>query len=177
MRNTLKTITIFLFLIVSIANSAVIEGFRDLKWEDDVSKLGKSTISDKQSDKTIIYKKEKEHLMVGETKLKFINYYFFDNKFSAVLMAFSSKEAMINIKKSFEAKYQDAQFFQIDIDKERYEMFGDNGIIISIECDKNYSKCFSWVTNAKLFLESGKYDDEFNKKILDKNAKKGAKDL
>ncbi len=162
----MKAFLIVLVLIISCFASDI-EGFRDMKWGDAPNKLGGSTITEKNlSEKVFVYKKDKESLSIGNTKLKGIYYSFFDNKLTSVIFTFSGEDSLYKLKEAFETKY--GGFIKPNKYSEDYYLTKDNANI-TIQCTSAFSKCYVFITNTKLYEE----ESSCRKSV----AKKGAKDL
>jgi len=163
--------SLFLILVLMIFGFASdIEGFRDMKWGDNPSKLGKTTIVEKHpEEKSFIYKKNNESFKIGETLLDGIFYDFFDNKLETVILKFSSKKSLDSLKQAFEEKYGGRGFIKQNKYIEEYYFVDGGPASISMNCNSSYSKCYIFISNTKILEEA----EAYRKSV----AKKGAKDL
>jgi len=86
----------------SLQNGA--EGFRGIKWGQDVSEIVGLRLVGKESHGLSIYSRDGDQLTLGEAKLIYIHYYFWMNKFSEVQIR-SSSDQLQALKNVLTEKY------------------------------------------------------------------------
>lgn len=163
--------SLFLILVLIIFGFASdIEGFRDMRWGDSPSKLGKYVIDKKyQNENKIIYKRQSDELKIGNAKLDAIFYDFFADRLKTVIIKFSGNDNLFAIKQAFESKYGGRGFIQPNKYLDQYFFVDGGPAKISIMCGRSASDCYVFISNDKLVEEADAYKKS--------TANKGAKDL
>lgn len=109
------------------------DGFRDVKFHDDISKYKGFIIMEKSNDgNTIYYKKLKDSLKIGSSNIKSIFYAFYIGKFYYAIIQTTGFENSRGVLKILQAKYGEG--FK---DNEYIEHYSWTGEKVIISYDEN----------------------------------------
>jgi hypothetical protein len=95
-----------------------IEGFRDMKFGDPIEKLGEYEIIPEKyntipNNNTVTHaRKKNEKMLMGDVKLKQVDYYFKYNELGEVRIVFYAENNFMNLVQAFEEKYGEFEHAQ-----------------------------------------------------------------
>lgn len=160
---------VLIFTFVSVLNADNIDGFRDLKWGDSITKLLSKQLIERRGFSNY-YKKHNENYIIGTSKVDDIKYQFFNDRFSGVSINYTAREVYEDLKYSISLKYG----YILNCES-RYDYVNCHGF----DKHKNYISLDYYVGDpgrGTLKLQSHKLNTE-EMELLDKTAKDSLKGL
>lgn len=144
------------------------DGFRGIKWGDDISTLKEMIYvkTDPSYGGVKLYSKKGDSLEIGNAKLKFVYYDFWQNKFCGVRISFKGTVNWINLKDIMFEKFGDGA--KPNRFMESYLWDGDRSRI-SLEYKKIQDMGMLWIYSAEI----SKQQEEFSNQKAKEGAEKG----
>lgn len=165
-RILLAILLIFVFCstgIASIKDSP--DGFRDIKWGQSPEALGKNAVCLTIDGMLSSYLRIGDELKIGDTDLKVILYFFWDNQFLMVSIYTEGKSNSHALKAAMIARYGE----QYDLNADGEYIWRDNNASIEFTYEASESEATASITSTRILQAMAQQSEEA--------AQKGAKDF